>query len=86
MIEMQRRLATSHQGVVLDVVVNEQFVVVRLERCGSREDRLEIASERPTQRDRQGRAEGLSFTQRVVEDQFVQMRAIVRGQGPSLHW
>ena len=72
MVDVQRGLATAPPGFVLDVVVDEEGVVVELQRRRRRQDRLEVAAEPEAGRDAQGRPKRLSAAKRVVEDQVVE--------------
>ena len=50
-IDVQRGFAATPPGFVLDVVVDEEGVVVQLERRRGRQDRLEVAAEPEADRD-----------------------------------
>ena len=71
-IDVQRGLAAAHPRFILDVVVDEEGVVVELERRRGRQDRLEVAAEPETDRDAQGGPQRLPAAKRVVEDQVVE--------------
>ena len=86
-VHVQGGPAAAQQRLVLDIVVDEEGVVVELQRGRGRQDRLDPAAQTQAGGDAQGRPYRLSAAVRVVEDQLEQgarFRAVGGVQPPDL--
>ena len=71
-VDVQRRPAAAQQRLVLDVVVDEEGVVVELERRGGRQHGVEVTAEPEARGDAQRGPQRLPAAQGVVEDEVEQ--------------
>jgi hypothetical protein len=73
---MEGGLSTSHEGAVLNVVVEQERVVVHLEHGSRGEDVLEAAARCPAHSDAQGRSKSLPEPKGVLEHWAIQDRPV----------